>query len=283
MNASRLLPLLLLTVAPTLGWSQHVLLVKDHGRIYPVVDADRMHPRVMENGKLRTLYVNQFTLVKGGQFLPLFVAVRDPQVRTSSMTINESVDQLNKTFFFSCDLESAYRLSHVFLVITLESEGRRALFLYGLDRLRPRDTRHIDVGVPMQMESAPGRYRLYLFCGGRELFQSLMPLFTMDNALNKLVYERIKNLTNSAPRPFVGPPPEYPKALRKKKVTGEATVSFLIGLNGAVSHPALVKATRPEFGKAVMEVIRQWRFLPKVKDGHPVATQAELPFEFNPR
>lgn len=284
MNAPRLLPFLLLTVAPSLAWGQHVLLVRDHGRLRAVVAADGMRPEVLENGKLRTLDVNQFILTEGGQYLPLYVAVHDPRVRTSSLTVNESVDQMNKTFHFSCDLESAYQLSHVFLVITLQLQGdNKSLFLYGVGKLRPRDPRYIDVAVPMQMDSAPGKYWIYLFSGGRELFQPLMPLFAMEDALNKLVYERIRNLTNSPPRPFIGPPPEYPKDLRKHKVTGEATVSFLIGMNGAVSQPKLVKTTRPEFGKAVMDVIRQWRFLPEVKDGQPVLTRVEMPFEFKPR
>jgi outer membrane biosynthesis protein TonB len=47
-----------------------------------------------------------------------------------------------------------------------------------------------------------------------------------------------------------------------------------------VSDPKLVAASLPEFGEAAMAVIRQWRFLPTVKNGHPVPTRVEMPFNF---
>jgi TonB family protein len=130
------------------------------------------------------------------------------------------------------------------------------------------------------MESAPGHYDLYLFSGGRELFQSMMPIGAMEFALNRMVHERIKDLQDSPCSPFVGPAPEYPKALYKKGIDGSATLSFAIDARGAVSEPVLVSATQPEFGEAAMAVIRLWRFLPRVKDGHPVSTRAEMPFAF---
>ncbi len=284
MNTLRkfLLPLLVAAI-PTLARGQHVLAVKYEGKLAVVLDADGTRPMVLGKGKLQSTDSNQFVLLKGGEFLPLFVAVRHSQVTTSSLSVNDTVDQLNKTFYYSCDLESAYHLSHVFLVITLQTDmADKGLFLYGIGELQPNNVRHIDVGVPMVMESAPGRYHLYLFSAGRELFQSMMPFGVADAALDKLVRKQIENVSDSPPRPFLGPSPEYPKSLRKKKVIGEATVSFLIGFNGAVSDPKLVNATRPEFGKAVMAVIRQWRFLPEMVHGQPTATRAELPFNFKP-
>jgi TonB family protein len=95
-----------------------------------------------------------------------------------------------------------------------------------------------------------------------------------------MVHERIKDLQDSPTTPFVGPAPEYPRALYKKKIEGSATLSFAIDTRGAVSDPKLVEASRPEFGEAAMAVIRLWRFLPSVTAGHPVRTRAEMPFTF---
>ncbi len=278
----RLLLRLVLGVIPSLACGQHVLLVKDGPRTRIVVDAMDTRPMVQENGKLETINASRYALIPGGQYLPLFVAVRHPHVKTSAMQLNALPGQLNKTFHFRCELESAYELSHVVLVLTLHNVADKGLFLYGVGNLHPREVRDVDLAMPMLMESAPGNYRLYLFSGGRELFQSMMPVGAMDSALNKLVRERIKGMNDSPPRPLLGPVPEYPKALRRKKVAGGATVSFRVGFNGAISEPALVKASQPEFGEAVMAVIKQWRFLPEMKRGRPTATRVEMPFDFIP-
>ena len=87
-------------------------------------------------------------------------------------------------------------------------------------------------------------------------------------------------LTLAAPRPFVGPSPEYPPGLRKAKVKGEAMIRLQIRANGAVLDPQVRSASDPAFGEAALAAIRMWRFLPKVKDGRPVGTEAEMPFSF---
>ena len=48
-----------------------------------------------------------------------------------------------------------------------------------------------------------------------------------------------------------------------------------------VQWPAPLKARDSDLGEAVLAVIRQWRFLPRVKNGRPVAERAELPFMFS--
>jgi TonB family protein len=103
----------------------------------------------------------------------------------------------------------------------------------------------------------------------------------MDAALNRMVRERIKDVQNSPVTPILGPAPEYPAALSKKGIEGSATLSFTIDTNGSVSDPAVVEASQPEFGEAALAVIRQWRFLPKVKNGQPVRARAEMPFMFS--
>jgi TonB family protein len=132
------------------------------------------------------------------------------------------------------------------------------------------------------MENEGGHYEFYLFSGGREVFNSMMPMGEMESALNRMVRQRIKGVDQAAAQPFLCPAPEYPKALFRKKIGGTATVSFVIDTGGAVYGPTVVKASQPEFGEAALAAIRQWRFLPKVKGGYPVETRAEMPFEFAP-
>lgn len=282
MKAPRLCLLLCLAAVPTLAWGQHVLLVNYHGRAQAVVDADGLHPVVFYKGKLRETDIDRFNLVKGGAYLPLFVSLRQPKLVSSSESIIGDTQQLNRQFNFSCELESGYALKHVFLVVTFTSDlSDKGLLLYGVGDLKPNQSHRVNVFVPTEMRSEPGKFQVYLFSGGRELFQSMMPMGLREAALDKIVFERIKGVRNSPPRPLLGPAPEYPADLRAKKVVGQATVSFVIRPNGSVGDPKVVNTSRPEFGKAAVAAIRMWRFLPKIKDGRPVASRAELPFDFN--
>lgn len=266
----------------SLAPAQHFLAVKEDGKMLVVVAAHGTQPMVLKGGKLTTVRSSSFGLGEGGQYLPCHVAVRHVMVETSSMLLNDSASEINREFHFKGELETGYSLANVFLVIVLNPDfADKSLFLYEVGQLEPRKPRWIDVAFPMLMNSSPGKYELYLFSGGRELFHSLMPLGLMDAALNRMVSDRIKDVRDASAQPFVGPAPEYPKALLKQGIEGSATMVFTIGPNGAVFDPVVSEASQPEFGEAAMAVIRQWRFLPKVKDGVPVSTKAMMPFEFS--
>jgi TonB family protein len=267
------------------GWAplasgQHFLAVKNGDKMSVVVAAKASHPIVSNGGKLEVVRGTQFALGEGGQYLPVHVSVRHLWVETSSAMIDTG-GEINREFHLKCDLETAFPLEQVFLVIVFKNDqGEKGLFLFEVGRLEPRRLFPVSLAVPMTLGSAPGHYDLYLFSGGRELFQSMMPIGAMESALNRMVHERIQDLRDSPASPFIGPAPEYPSALYKKGIDGSATLSFAIDANGAVSDPKLVAASRPEFGDAAMAVIRLWRFLPTVKNGHPVPTRAEMPFAF---
>ena len=49
-----------------------------------------------------------------------------------------------------------------------------------------------------------------------------------------------------------------------------------------MTNAILQDATTPEFGDAALKAVSQWRFLPRVKDGQPVATKVALPLIFKP-
>jgi TonB family protein len=76
--------------------------------------------------------------------------------------------------------------------------------------------------------------------------------------------------------------PLYPKALRKKGLSGSATVSFVVTPDSKVSDPVVAEATEPAFGEAAVQAIREWWFSPKVVNGRCVASRASFPFKFAP-
>lgn len=74
--------------------------------------------------------------------------------------------------------------------------------------------------------------------------------------------------------------PVHPLELAKNMVNGRAVVECLITDTGAVRDVKVLSASRPEFGQAAEEAVRQWEFQPGVKGGQPVAVRLQIPFEF---
>ncbi len=261
--------------------AQHFLAVSEGGKLQLVVAARGTLPMIQEGGKLRLVNTNRFALGKGGQYLPCHVAVRHVEVKTSALLMN-GLDEINKEFSLQADLETSYDLDYVFVVIVLHQNPGDSLFLYDVGELRAHDPKAIYVRVPTTVSNQAGRYQFYLFSRGRELFQTLMPIGEMEATLNRMVRERIKDVRDAPPQPFLGPTPEYPRALFRARVAGSATLAFTIGPNGAITDASVKEASQPEFGEAALAAIREWRFLPKVQDGIPVETKATMPFDFTP-
>jgi TonB family protein len=125
-------------------------------------------------------------------------------------------------------------------------------------------------------------YKFHLFTGGREVLQSLIPWETRERILDNMVAKRVANAADGPPRPFVGPSPEYPKALLKTNEAGNAVVVMHISVHGSVVDPQVQSASDPAFGTSAIEALRLWRFLPQIKNGKPVETLATIPVQFAP-
>ncbi len=74
--------------------------------------------------------------------------------------------------------------------------------------------------------------------------------------------------------------PEYPFALRKKGVAGEATIDFIVDTNGNVANAHAVKFTHEEFATSAVAAVSQWKFRPGRKGGAPVNTRMQVPVVF---
>jgi len=85
-------------------------------------------------------------------------------------------------------------------------------------------------------------------------------------------------LKNPVPTKRVAP--AHPPELVKNMVSGRAVVECLVTDTGAVRDVKVLTASRPEFGQAAEEAVRQWEFQPGEKGGHPVAVRLQIPIEF---
>ena len=282
---SRLLaPALLLLCLPAarLG-AQHVLLVEDEGKFYVVRAADGDKPRVEKDGKVVTLNAYRYALKDVPEYLPAFVTVRNVSVKTTYATVRTGAEQINNDFHFDAEFETGYHLRDVFVVLALDTEqGGKRLFLWEVGELKPNKGRDVHIIAPMEAAVGSGRYTFHLFSGGAEVLQSQVSFGERNAALNRMVAARIKDVHEAVPKLFMGLGPEYPPALRKQNIKGRAVISVRIGANGDVFDPVIKSATDPAFGDAALAAVKLWRFLPKVSNGYPVETMADVPVVFTP-
>lgn len=74
--------------------------------------------------------------------------------------------------------------------------------------------------------------------------------------------------------------PEYSEEARKAKYSGTVLLSIIVDKNGM---PRDIKVIRPlglGLDEKAIEAVSKWRFKPAMKDGHPVAVQANVEVNF---
>jgi TonB family protein len=275
--------LLLFTALVSPLAAQNLLYVEHDDKPLLVRSARGTRPYVEVDGKLVAASGKRFALKKVDEYLPVFIAVRNVEVSTTYMGVADSADRLNHEFHFRARFETPYLLDDVFIVLDLDTESAgKQLFLCEVGQLEPHDPKWVSVSVPLAYELGSGHFQFHIYTGGAEVLHSGIPFSEQTAVLDRMVAKRIVSVHDAGLRPFIGPAPEYPASLLKAKVEGQAVVSFRIGTNGRLLDPVVKKASDPAFGEAALAAVRLWRFLPQVKDGHPVETRAEMPFVFTP-
>lgn len=270
--------------------AQNYLYVEHDGRYMPVRRADGHTPYVLENGQLVEATEGHFLLRPAEEYLPLLIDVSHLAVNSGEDTLTVSGTgmvsnsrEVNRRFSFAADLTAPVALPDVFVVITMDSPtAGSVLFLQGVGPLEARRPRHLTMVESMSSELGAAPFAVHIFAGGREVLNTKIAFDEREAALDRMVLRRIAGVQNAEIQAFAGPVPEYPPALLKTRAKGQAVVSFRVGQRGGVFDPAVVSASDPSFGEEALKAIRLWRFLPRVRDGSPVAATAQMPFEFSP-
>jgi TonB family protein len=263
--------------------AQSVLLAEHAGKLYVVRKVVGVRAYVEVDGKLAAAGGSRCALRHVDEYVPAFIAVRHMTVKASYVNLIGTGAQINNEFHLQATFESAYNLDDVFMVLELNSERLgKSLFYYEIGRMEPNTPRLITATFPLSTGLGPGHFKLHLFTHGAEVFHSEMPVPYRERMLDRMVAKRIAGIQDAEPKAFIGPAPEYPPALREKKIKGEAVVGLRLSPRGVVLDPAVARASDPAFGEAALEAVRQWRFLPAVKQGRAIETKVEMPFNFSP-
>lgn len=85
------------------------------------------------------------------------------------------------------------------------------------------------------------------------------------------------------PRLLEGPLPAYPLSLRRTGNDGSVVATFMVTKEGEVRAIRIDESSHPDFEKAAVEVLPQWRFRPATADGKPVAVRMRQTLVFSMR
>jgi TonB family protein len=84
----------------------------------------------------------------------------------------------------------------------------------------------------------------------------------------------------SPPVPIYKVEPEFTEAARKAKYQGTVLVQIVVGADGRVQDPRVVKAVGLGLDEKALEAVKQWKFKPGMKDGRPVPVYAQIEVTF---
>ncbi len=84
----------------------------------------------------------------------------------------------------------------------------------------------------------------------------------------------------SAPRPVFTPDPEYSEEARKAKYQGTCVLWMIVGSDGKTRDIRVMQTLGLGLDEKAIEAVKQWRFEPAMKDGHPVAVQVNVEVTF---
>jgi len=78
------------------------------------------------------------------------------------------------------------------------------------------------------------------------------------------------------PRPVSTPDPQIPK----DSVKGTVLIKCVVGTDGQVHDPSIMKSLSPQNDASALEAVKSWRFFPTKRDGKVVAVRTTLAVVF---
>jgi len=248
-------------------------------------------PYAMAKGKLEAVEASgrsaafRYALKPAEEFYPAFVTLQNLKVSFPNLN-GGNRRQASRGFSFSAALSSDYALKNVFIAFEFETaepaKESKGVWTKGVATYELAESKPIIVEIAFPDDTPRTGVKIHIFSDGVEVFHSEMPRAIIEDKLAKMTAKRIEKVKDAAPKPIAGPMPRYPDQLRKTKSVGRAVISCEIATNGQPVNLVVKSATEPAFGEAALAVMPQWWFLPKMENGHPVVSKAELPFDFAP-
>ena len=74
--------------------------------------------------------------------------------------------------------------------------------------------------------------------------------------------------------------PGYTEEARAAKIQGSVVLSVVVGADGRAQQVSVLRSLDPGLDQKAVETVGTWKFRPGMKDGQPVAVQAQIEVSF---
>jgi periplasmic protein TonB len=85
----------------------------------------------------------------------------------------------------------------------------------------------------------------------------------------------------SPPRPTYSPEPEFSEEARKAKYQGVVTLALVVGTDGRPTNIRVQNSLGMGLDEKAIEAVKNWKFEPAMKDGHPVRVEIAVEVDFH--
>ena len=83
------------------------------------------------------------------------------------------------------------------------------------------------------------------------------------------------------PRVIYQPEPEFSEEARKAKYQGVCTLGLIVGVDGRPTNIRVLNSLGMGLDEKAIEAVKNWRFEPATKDGHPVRVEIAVEVDFH--
>ena len=85
----------------------------------------------------------------------------------------------------------------------------------------------------------------------------------------------------SPPRQIFAPEPEFSEEARKAKYQGVCTLGLIVGVDGRPTNIRVLSSLGMGLDEKAIEAVKNWKFEPAMKDGHPVRVEIAVEVDFH--
>jgi periplasmic protein TonB len=85
----------------------------------------------------------------------------------------------------------------------------------------------------------------------------------------------------SPPRAVYQPEPEFSEEARKAKYQGVCTLGLIVGTDGRPTNIRVLNSLGMGLDEKAIEAVKNWKFEPAMKDGHPVRVEIAVEVDFH--
>lgn len=232
------------------------------------------------NGQIRVSHSAKFELIETTDFKPDLITTRNFEIELDSAVFAQIPDPFLFSYAANENMES------VVMAIELRNRKRTEVIVRRIGNISSHFGLPTAFEIPSKFTSGSDPYIwiFHFFCDGLEVPSTRRGWREVQKWLDRKVDSKIADQKRNtvAPIAWISPLPTYPTKLIEDSIKGTVEVLCRIDAAGFISEYEIRNPSHPSFGKAAERHLKYFRFIPRIRDGNPVASRVLIPFTFHP-